>query len=348
MSLAFPDHPWLAALLGDAEIAAQLSAEAELAAMLRFEAALAEACARFGFITEAAAAEIGAYLRSCRIDGDALRLGMARDGVVVPALIAELRKGLSPAHAAALHFGATSQDVVDTALILRLAAIIPIFEHRLAALAEALDRLAAGIGTHELLGYTRMQAARPITWHDRIAAWRAPVERHRARLLEIRPRLLVVQLGGAVGTRDAYGAEAAALTSALARSLGIGAPPLPWHTARDNVAEFAGWLSLVTGSLGKIGQDIALLAQMEAVSLRGSGGSSAMPHKHNPVAAEALVTLARFNTTQLAGMHATLVHEQERSGSAWTLEWMLLPQMLIATGSALLRARETILNLTLR
>ena len=102
--------------------------------------------------------------------------------------------------------------------------------------------------------------------------------------------------------------------------------------------EFAGWLSLVTGSLGKIGQDIALLAQMGAIVLAGGGKSSAMPHKSNPVPAEALVALARFNATQLSGIHHAVVHEQERSGAAWTLEWMILPQMIVATAASLSRA----------
>ncbi|MDX8489945.1 lyase family protein, partial [Mesorhizobium humile] len=128
--------------------------------------------------------------------------------------------------------------------------------------------------------------------------------------------------------------------AALAAKLGLGDAP-QWHSQRDALADFAGWLSLVTGSLGKFGQDVALMAQAGTdIELSGGGGSSAMPHKQNPVKAEALVALARFNASQLSGIYQTLVHEQERSGAAWTLEWLLLPQMVVATAAALRLAAE--------
>jgi 3-carboxy-cis,cis-muconate cycloisomerase len=187
---------------------------------------------------------------------------------------------------------------------------------------------------------TRMQRALPITWADRIAAWRAPLRRHLERLSELKPRVLVLQFGGPVGTLDKFGDHGRSLAAALGRRLDLPAPELCWQNARDNLAELANWLSLVTGSLGKVGQDIAMLVQNEIgeVALADGGKSSAMHHKNNPVAAEILVTLARFNAAQVAAMHQALVHEQERSGSAWTLEWMILPQMVVATGAALTRA----------
>ena len=148
-------------------------------------------------------------------------------------------------------------------------------------------------------------------------------------------RLLVVQFGGPAGTLEKLGDKAAAIRARLARQLGLTDAP-QWHSQRDNLADFANWLSLVTGSLGKFGQDIALTAlQGGEIELSGGGGSSAMPHKQNPVAAEVLVALAQFNATQLAGMHHALVHEQERSGATWTLEWLLLPPMVVAMAAAL-------------
>ena len=150
----------------------------------------------------------------------------------------------------------------------------------------------------------------------------------------------MVQFGGAAGTLEKLGDKGPAVRAALAAKLGLGDAP-QWHSQRDALAEFAGWLSLVTGSLGKFGQDIALMAQAGTeIELSGGGGSSAMPHKQNPVKAEVLVALARFNATQLSGMHQALVHEQERSGAAWTLEWLLLPQMAVATAAALRLAAE--------
>jgi 3-carboxy-cis,cis-muconate cycloisomerase len=133
----------------------------------------------------------------------------------------------------------------------------------------------------------------------------------------------------------------------MATRLGLGVVPRARHSERDGQAELADWLSLVTGSLGKMGQDIALMAQSEVgeVRLRGGGGSSAMPHKVNPVGAEVLVTLARFNAALVSGMHQALVHENERSGAAWTLEWMLLPQMATAAGAALRTALHLVGNM---
>lgn len=179
-----------------------------------------------------------------------------------------------------------------------------------------------------------MQAALPITVEDRLANWRAPLERHRQRLASLRPSLLVVQFGGAVGTLQSLGEEALPVRRALASRLALGDAP-QWHCQRDRTIDLGGLLSAVTGSLGKTGQDVLLMAQAGGeIVLSGGGGSSTMPHKRNPVGAEVLVALARFNAVQLGGLHQAMVHEQERSGAAWTLEWLVLPQMILAVGAA--------------
>jgi 3-carboxy-cis,cis-muconate cycloisomerase len=144
-----------------------------------------------------------------------------------------------------------------------------------------------------------------------------------------------LQFGGAAGTLDKLADKAGTVRATLAKNLGLSDLP-QWQSQRAVIADLAHLLSLVTGSLGKFGQDIALLAQSGAeIALSGGGGSSAMPHKQNPVNAETLVSLARFNAVQLSGIHQSMVHEQERSGAAWTLEWMILPQMVIACGASL-------------
>jgi 3-carboxy-cis,cis-muconate cycloisomerase len=203
-------------------------------------------------------------------------------------------------------------------------------------------------GSRTLMGHTRMQPAQPITVAHRIGSWRAPLLRHLERIDEISPRLLVVQLGGAVGTLDKLGANGAAVVARVADSLNLGVPRSSWHAERDTMAEFAAWLSLVTGSLGKIGIDVALMAQAGngEINLKGGGGSSAMPHKSNPVGAEVLIALARLNATLVSGMHDAQVHEQERSGSAWTLEWLVLPQMIMAAGAGTRIALELLDNIT--
>jgi 3-carboxy-cis,cis-muconate cycloisomerase len=334
------DHPLLSALLGDEEASRHFSVEAEIEAALAFESALAEVQAENDIIAKDAAAAIVSGLSSFRPDTALLRAAVARDGVVVPELVRQIRMAVGEPHGQKVHFGATSQDVIDTGLMLRLKSVV---EHLGLLLTETILRLTSleeRFGGRALTGMTRMQPAIPIKVADRVTAWRAPLQRHQERLSEQSRRLLVVQFGGAAGTLEKLDDKGPAVRAALAAKLGLVDAP-QWQSQRDALADFAGWLSLVSGSLGKFGQDIALMAQGGAeIELSGGGGSSAMPHKQNPVKAEALVALARFNATQLSGMHQALVHEQERSGAAWTLEWLLLPQMAVAAAASLRLAAE--------
>ncbi|UCI28826.1 3-carboxy-cis,cis-muconate cycloisomerase [Mesorhizobium sp. B2-8-5] len=334
------DHPLLSGLLGDEEAARYFSAEADIAAMLAFERALAEAEAECGVIPRDAAAAIVKALGSFRPDTTKLKAGVAKDGVVVPELVRQIKAAVGAPHDTHVHFGATSQDVIDSSLVLRLRGAV---DHIGLLLGENIVRLTGlelDFGSRELMATTRMQPAIQITARDRVVSWRVPLERHQERLKELSGRLLVVQFGGAAGTLEKLGGKAGAVRAALAAKLGLDDAP-QWHSQRDTLAEFAGWLSLATGGLGKFGQDVALMAQTGSeIKLSGGGGSSAMPHKQNPVKAEVLVALARFNATQLSGMHQALVHEQERSGAAWTLEWLILPQMVMATAAALRLAAE--------
>ena len=336
------DHPLLSALLGDEEMARLFTLEAELDAMLSFERALAQAEAESGVISTVAELAIVAALASFRPDTAKLRTGVARDGVVVPELVRQIKQAVGEPHDASVHLGATSQDVVDSSLMLRLRQAI---DHMDLLLTENIVRLAGleqRFGGRTMMAMTRMQPAIPITVIDRIRAWKVPLERHQSRLAEQSGRLLAIQFGGAAGTLEKLGDKAATVRAALAARLGLADVP-QWHSQRDALAEFAGLLSLFTGSLGKFGQDIALMAQAGTdIRLSGGGGSSAMPHKKNPVKAEALVALSRFNAIQLSGMHQALVHEQERSGAAWTLEWLLLPQMVVATGGSLRLGAELV------
>lgn len=325
------------ALTGDADVAALFTDEAWIARIAEVEAALSLAAGDAGAVPADLAAEAAAFIRAFRPDMSALQAAMAQDGLPVPDYTRQLKAAADPALRPALHPGATSQDILDTALMLALARLNDRFDADLASLAQALDELAERRGDHPLMARTRMQAALPITVRDRVSAWSAPFPRHRDRLAQLRPRLEVVQYGGPVGLRGgpATRAQGDAIADALADRLGLHRAAAPWHSARDGLAEYAGWLSLVTGATGKIGQDLALMAQMGELTLSGGGTSSAMPHKQNPVGAETLVTLARDNAGQLALMHQALLHEQERSGAAWLLEWMALPRMLQATARSL-------------
>jgi 3-carboxy-cis,cis-muconate cycloisomerase len=339
MTVSALDSPILSALLGDEEVAGYFSVEADIRAMLAFESALAGAQASTGLIAAEAAARIGAVCAEFSPDIASLAAGAAQDGVVAPTLVKLLRAKVGAPHGAHVHRGATSQDVIDTSLILRLKPVLALFEARLLLLIASLRALETSQGAVRLMGRTRMQRALPIRAADKLRGWREPLERHAARLGELRPRLLVVQFGGAVGVRGDLDGKGVTIVGELARLLQLHAGPC-WQVERDALAEFAGWLSLVAGSLGKIGADIALMAQNEIgeVKLAEGGGSSAMPHKSNPVRAEMLVTLARFTATLLGAQHQALVYENERSGAAWTLEWLALPQMVVAVAASLRHA----------
>ena len=324
-----------AGLYGDAEVGALFSGAAEVRAMLRVEGALAEVEGALGIIPEASGRAIAAAAGKVAIAPEALAGGMASAGVPVAALVAAFRRSLG-ADGAWLHWGATSQDVVDTALVLRLRAVLDLLDARLARLTEALAAQAERHRRTFIAARTRFQIATPTTLGAKIAVWTIPLVRHRQRLAELRPRLLVVSLAGASGTNAALQGRGGEVMRELAAALDLAPSPVPWHAARDAIAELGGWLALVTGSLGKMGQDLILLGQSEVgeVTAGTGGGSSTMPHKANPVVPEALVTLARLNAGSIGQLHQAMLHAQERDGTALGLEWFALPAMCAAAGAA--------------
>ena len=324
-------------LFTDEEVAGLFDDRAQVGAMLAFERALAKAEAQLGVIPSDAGGRIAEV--TATVDLDPARLGRNAEstGVPVSGLVAALREATGGEAAQYVHWGATSQDVVDTALILRLRDLLDILEARLTGLTDRLASLTEAHRKTLLAARTRSQQAVPTTFGLKTAGWLSPLIRHRERLAGLRARLLIVQFGGAAGTLAGLGTKGIDVMVALAAELGLGPPVASWHTQRDSLAEIAGWLSLVTGSLGKMGRDLVLLAQSEIgeVHFASAGCSSTMPQKANPVAAEILIALARMNAGLIANMHQAMLHEQERDGAAWSLEWLTLPQMAVATGAAL-------------
>ena len=335
------DHPWLAPLMRDAKLAALWDASAQLEHFRAFEAAYSRALGAADLVDPAMAERAALAIEAAPLDERALAEGCALDGLPIPAFVKQL-KAAAGQDAEAVHTGATSQDVMDTALALTVKASAA----RLAAAAEAVrDRFAAladGAGGAEIMGRTRMQAALPIAVRSRIMVWSDGVEEGAVALKAAGARLSALQLGGPVGDGRKLGSKAHIVAAHMADALGLSAPQQAWHASRGRVVAFGGALSQLTGALGKIGQDVALMAQqgVDEIKLAGGGGSSAMPHKSNPIEAELLISLARYNASQLGGLHQALVHEQERSGAAWTLEWLILPEMVRATGGALMLAER--------
>ncbi len=326
-------------LLGDQEIAAALSAEAEIRAMLDVEAALVRAQGKLGIIPPRAALDIDTIARGLKIAPDDLAASTAVNGVPVIGLVSALRGAVSAEAAHYVHWGATSQDIMDTALVLNLRMVLEILENRLRALVGQLSAMARLHRDTVMAGRTRSQQAVPTTFGLKMCAWIAPLLRHGERLQDLRRRLLVAQLGGAAGTLAPFGDQGISLAEAFAGELDLAPPLMPWHSQRDTMLELAGWFAGVSASLGKAGSDLVLLAQTEVgeVWFEG-GGSSTMPQKANPVAAEQLVALARYSGGQLGVMQAAAVHSHERDSTAWELEWLALPPLAEAAGAGLRHA----------
>lgn len=325
-------------------VAAEIFSDARLiTAMLEVEAALARAQAKTGLIPQTAAERIEQAVREIQIDADELRRDMEKAGVPTIELVKQLRAQVGDEFGAYVHWGATSQDILDTALVLQLREVIAEIEPRLTRLIYNLAGLADQHRKTLMAGRTQSQQALPTTFGFKVAGWLAPLIRHRQRLAELKPRLLVLQLGGAVGTLASLGIDGLRVQEALAAELNLDLPLIPWHTQCDTLAEFASWLSLVTGSLGKLAQDIILMAQTEVGEVNESsddtrGGSSTMPQKNNPIISHSIVAAAQANAGLLSTMHQALMQEHERAAHGWQLEWLTLPQMVTLTFAALNKA----------
>jgi 3-carboxy-cis,cis-muconate cycloisomerase len=344
------DSKFLGPLFGDSEINELLTDEAYVRALVEVETALARAESKVGVIPSAAAATISSKAQLSKIDIAALAKGTARSGFPIIALVQELRKAVGGEAASYVHWGATTQDIMDTAGSLQLRGVVRWFKTRIIELARHLSELSNRHRVTVLAARTHGQQALPVSFGLKVAGWLAPLLRHSQRLDEISPRLLVVQFGGAAGTLAALGDKGLAVMHGLAEELGLGVPLMPWHAQRDNLVEFAGWLSLLTGSLGKMAQDIILLAQTEVGEVsesaaEGRGGSSTMPQKSNPITSEMIVAAARTNASLLSAMHQAQIQEHERATHGWQVEWLTLPQMIVLSGGALKHALYLAKNL---
>jgi 3-carboxy-cis,cis-muconate cycloisomerase len=337
MSISPADSALYGALFSDPEIADAFSDTATLRAMLDVEVALARVQGRLGIIPGDAAARIADVAASFAPDIAGIAAGTEKSGVPIIPLVEQLRAAVGGEAGGYVHWGATSQDIVDTGLVLRLRRVADSLAEKIGRLSGLLGKLADEHRGSVMAARTRSQQALPTSFGLKAAGWLSPLADHAIRLEEMRPRLLAVQFGGAVGTLAALGDRGIEVMEALGEELDLTVPAAPWHARRDGLAEFAGWLSLVTGGLGKMAQDLILLAQSEVAEVRpgAGGGSSIMPQKSNPVACEVMVSLARLNASLVSTMHQATIQEHERGGPGWQLEWLTLPQTAVATGAAL-------------
>ena len=331
-------------LFSDAQISALFTDNAYLRALVEVEAALARAQAKIGVIPASAAERISS-VSADRIDIESLSQGAIRSGFPIIALVQQIRREANDDAGPYVHWGATTQDIMDTASVLQMRAAIQLFERAIRDIIRRLAELAQRHRTTIMAGRTHGQQALPITFALKVASWIAPMMRHAERMDEISPRLLVVQFGGAAGSLAALGDKGLAVAQALADELNLSVPIMSWHAQRDSLVEFGGWLSLVTGSLGKMAQDIILLAQTELGEVaesgeQGRGGSSTMPQKSNPITSELILAAARTNASLLSALHQAQFQEHERATHGWQVEWLTLPQMMMLTGGALKHALD--------
>lgn len=314
-----------------------------LQGMLDFEAALAHAEARLGVIPKSAAAAIAAQCQATRFDVRVLSRSAAPAGntaiALVKALTARVAKNDKRA-AGYVHWGATSQDAMDTGLMLQLRSALALIDADLARLAGALARLARKYRRAPMAGRTWMQQALPVTFGLKAAGALSAVQRHRAQLRDLRARVLVIQFGGAAGTLASLGKRGPEVARALAAELKLRDPGMSWHAHRDRVAEVATTLGLLVGTLGKITRDVALMAQTEVGEAfepaePGRGGSSTMPHKRNPVGCAVVLAAATKVPALVSVMLAAMVQEHERGLGGWQAEWETLPEICLLTAGAL-------------
>jgi 3-carboxy-cis,cis-muconate cycloisomerase len=335
--------PLLAPMLSSAAMRDVCDDAAVLQRMLDFEAALAHAEAATGVIPGTAAVPIATACKAESFDLDALAEAATRSGNLAIPLVKALTARVASADTDAaryVHWGATSQDVIDTATMLTLRAAID-------ALLQDLDRAVAGFAklarkhrTTAMVARTWLQHALPMPFGLKLAEYAAALHRSRARLQRLRKETLALQFGGAAGTLAALGDKGWRVAERLAQELDLPLPDAPWHTHRDRIAEAASVLAILAGTCGKIARDVSLLMQTDVAeafepSGEGRGGSSTMPHKRNPVAAATALAAATMAPNLAATMFAALVQDHERSAGPWHAEWPTLPTLLLVTSGAL-------------
>lgn len=330
-------------MLASADMVALFDDSSVIGAMFSFEAALARAQAEVGLIPKAAASAIGGVCKVELYDTAEIINQSRRAGSLAIPLVRKLTEtvGLFNAEAAGfVHWGSTSQDVIDTAMVLLTRRALVLIDQELALLIERLLALAEAHSETPMLARTLMQPAVPISFGFKMIAWVAPLVRTRARLREAGRRALQLQLGGAVGTLSVMGDKAARVAQLVGRELDLPVPALAWHTQRDEWLALACEVGILCGALGKIGKDVSLLAQAEVGELaepsgKGRGGSSAMPHKRNPVSSMIALSAALRTPQRVASLLAAMPQEHERGLGNWQAELAEWPGLFVAAHASL-------------
>src|SRR5882724_2672480 len=336
-------------MFGTPEMRAVFSDDNLLKCYIDAEIALAVAQGRTGVIPQEAADAIARTAPSVVLDRASLKHEAENVGYPILGLVRQLSAKLGEA-GRYVHWGATTQDIMDTATVLQIRAALAIIERDMAAVSAALAALATKYRNTAMAGRTHLQQALPITFGYKCAVWLSMMDRHAVRLAELKPRVLMAQLGGAAGTLASLGDKGLDVRREYARELGLGDPPITWHVARDAVVEVVQFLGLVTGSLGKIGFDMILMMATEIAEAfepfaTHRGASSTMPQKRNPISSEILVANAKAVRQHAGLMLDAMIQDFERATGPWHAEWLAVPESFVLTAGALHQAKFALAGL---
>ena len=317
---------------------------------LEIEAALARAQGRLGIIPDKAAREIE---RQCRIENiDLARLKQQTERVGYPILgvVQQIVDLCADGLGEWCHWGATTQDITDTAAIMQIRAALELVEKDMEATAAALAELSRRYRDTPMAGRSNLQQAVPLTFGFKTAALLAAMQRHRERLAQLRPRVLVGEFGGAVGTLASLGADGLKVQAAMMDELGLDQPDIAWHTVRDRIGEVACFLGLLTGTLGKISMDVKLLMQTEVAEVyepfhEARGSSSTMPQKRNPISCLYIHSTVALVRQHVAALLEAAVADHERSTGPWEIEWISLPEIFLLASGALAQTKLLVCGL---
>jgi 3-carboxy-cis,cis-muconate cycloisomerase len=338
MAASVFDSPLFAKLFPTGDAGRLFIDSAAVRAMLLVEGALAKVQGKQGVIPETSGAAIHRASLEIAIDPGAIATSTGQNGVPVPGLLAAFRKEMqAPEHSAYVHWGATSQDIIDTGLMLRMRQALVLAEADLKAILNAMAAQAGKHAEQPMPARTYGQHATPTSWGAIVATWGMPLLDALNELETLRASSLWVSLAGAAGTSSALGSKADETRAELAAALGLNDPKRNWHTDRTPILRITDWMARVTTILGSMGQNLIGLTAggIEEITLGASGASSTMPQKQNPVAPSALVALSNQVAGLRSSLHIAAMHQHQRDGAAWFTEWMVLPQIMMSGASAL-------------
>ena len=330
-------------MFGTAEMREIFSDEALVGRYLEAEAALARAQARLGVVPKDAAQAIDAASRSLTIDYDRLRQETEIVGYPILPLVHQLSAAAGEA-GRFVHWGATTQDIMDTGNVLQIRSALAIVERDLKEIGNILVGMARKYRDTPMAGRTHLQQALPVTFGYKAAVWLSSIDRHIERIEQARPRVLVGEFAGAAGTLASIGESGLEMQRLFCEELGLNQPSMTWHVARDGIAEAVTVLGLITGTLGKIATDVMMMSSTEFGEVSepfvpGRGASSTMPQKRNPISSELMLAAAKAVRQHVATMLDGMIHDFERATGPWHLEWISLPESFLLTASSLANAR---------